>query len=369
MFPLKPAQRAVIEMLRPDVGGADALWRRAPIDWTEALGYANAHYLGPALYSSVARAGCTADLPTEVRDYLTMLHATNGRRNQRLTEQAHELAAALNEAGIRPMLLKGALSLVDGCAGDPAARMLRDLDFLVPADCERAAVHTLERLGYSALTRYPRGHHAYGDFARRGDPGAVDLHFELTDLPYVLRAREVRRRARPVAWRGATVFVPRATDAVLHNVLHAQVHYRADYYLAVIELRQLYDFVQLAQSRDDAVDWSHITERLAAHRLQVPLESYALAAHRLFGMRWPLQHPASLRARAHHRRCLVQQRLPAQAQLAAPWANLRRAFARHRMDGLYANGRPLAVRWLQHTRGVLQKGGLRLAVDRLLRTR
>lgn len=369
MLPLSPAQRAVVEILRPDAGGPDAAWPRAEIDWQEALAFANAHYLAPALHASVAGAGRAADLPTDVAAYLAFLHDANRVRNQHLASQLRELVATFNEAGIRPLLLKGAMVLTEHHLGDPASRMLRDLDLLVPVGKGESALRALKGLGYEVLVRYPHGHHAYGDFARHGSPGAVDLHFELTDAPYLLSASEVWRRARPVSWQGTRLYVPSATDAALHNLVHAQIHYLGDYYRGVIELRQLYDFARLAGRYGDGIDWPFIERRMAGYRLLAPLQSYALAAHRLFALRWPLAEPPSMRARFHCRRCLVQQRLPALVPLTRPWANMRSAFARHRMDGLYETTRPLVARWYRHMLGVLDKGGLRLAISRLLRAR
>lgn len=369
MFPLSSAQRAVVDVLRPNAGGADAAWRQTRIDWHKALSYANAHYLVPALYSSLRKAGYLTDLPPDVRDYLALLHRSNSVRNGRLAAQARELVTGLNEGGIRPMLLKGGLALVDNHYDDPAERMLSDLDVLIPVGSIESALRSLDALGYAVLTLSLPGDHAYANFGRDGDAGAVDLHVELIDAHYLLGAREVWQRARPVSWEGAHLFLPSATDALLHNLLHAQVHYLGGYYRGEIELRQLYDFVAIARHGGGDVDWRFITERLTLHRLLIPLQSYVLAANCLFGLPWPFEQRPRWRARMHFRRCLIQQRLPRLAQANVPWANLRNDFARHRMDRLYEPRHPLVLRWLQHALGTLQKGGLRLAVDRLIRTR
>src|SRR2546430_3381839 len=123
--------------------------------------------------------------------------------------------------------------------------MLRDIDVLVPASAAPDTVRTLQSLGYGAKTLYEVGHNAVGDFTRENDPGAVDLHVEIIDTPYLLPAQEVRQRAREVQEGNARFLIPSPTDAVLHHLLHAQIHYLGNFYRGLLELRQLYEFVTM----------------------------------------------------------------------------------------------------------------------------
>ncbi len=268
-----------------------------------------------------------------------------------------------------PLLLKGSLALFTDLYEDPAERMIRDLDVLVPADAAKSALDCLERLGYRAETIYPPGHHAYADFVRANDPGAVDLHFEPIDAPHLFAASEVWRRARPLRVEGAVFLVPSPGDCVLHNLLHEQIHYLGNYYRGVLELRQLHEFATMARRYGSAVDWEAIEGRMARHRLSTPLHSYALAAQRLLALPWPLRARPCLAAELHLRRALAQLRLPALERLATPWANLRGAFAWHRMNALYrAAGFPRAAP-LRHAAQFFRKKRGRAAMGRLFRTR
>jgi hypothetical protein len=116
------------------------------------------------------------------------------------------------------------------------------------------------------------------------------------------------------------------------------------------------------------VDWTFIAERLSRHRLDVALESYLLAAQRLFNSPWPLRHPASRAAHAHCRRCLVRLKYPALVRLGIPCANIRAAFAWHRINHSYGRQRPLAIARLTHAARYIAKTAAWNVVLRVLRT-
>ena len=367
MMAARQALGIVVEALQPAAGGPSAATRRRSVrDWTRPLALANVHLLSPAIYGGLAGAGALADLPHDAREYLALLYRLNRDRNQALRGQATELLTALNAAGIYPLLLKGALSLFGGVYEDVATRMIRDLDVLVPAAQAGDTTRILASLGYTAITRYEAGHNAYGDFARPHDPGAVDLHLELVEMPYLLPAAEVWARAGlKEAAAGAAFFAPSPGDAALHHLLHAQVHHRGNFYRGALELRQVHEFALLIERCED-IDWAAIHARLAAYRLDVVLESYALAARRLFDCRWPLPRPPSSRAAAQVRRGFTRLCWPVLAAIGAPLANIRSAFAWHRMQHLYAAG-SLMGRRLQHAVQFVRKTAARDAVGRLFR--
>ncbi len=363
------ALRLIAEMLQPQAGGPDAAARRrdANPDWPALLALANEHLVTPALYVSLRDAGRLGELPEEVRDYLAFLHGENVARNQCLQAQAIALGRALNAAGIRPMLLKGALALFPGQAHAPGLRMMRDLDFQIPKEQADAALRVLQQLGYAAIARYPDGHHAYGDFARDGDPGAVDLHFELVDAAYLLPATAVRKRAGLLQAEGAEFLVPAPTDALLHILLHAQIHHLGQFYRGRLELRQLLDYALMARRYGPAIDWRHVARHLRRHRLDLPLLSYALAAEKLLGLDSPLPLPATAAAHLQYWRCLLQIGWPRLERLTLPAANLCAAFARYRMDGLYGRQSPLLLRRLRHGLRFLRKSRRDGALRRLFK--
>ncbi|MGE0578967.1 MAG: nucleotidyltransferase family protein [Reyranella sp.] len=338
-----------------------------PTEWMSVFQAANDHLLTPALWHALISSGRFRSLPADAAEYLATLYLLNGERNGVLRRQAIELIGALNERDIVPALLKGGLALFDGPYDDPAIRMMRDLDLLVPAPSRDQAIVVLDRLGYRLTQQYAPGHHAFGDFARSDDPGSIDLHTELVDSSHVLPAAEVWSRAEPRTIDGARYLAPSPTDRVMHNVLHAQIHYLGSFYRGELHLQQIYELATLARYFGPAVDWCFVHRRLAAHRLTSALESHLFAAHRLFGLEWPLAHPASPRARWHFLRCEVQLDLPVLQRLAVPWGNLRGALAWHRMHALHGEvGGPLGWR-CRHLLQYLRKKGIGATVGRLMR--
>lgn len=339
----------------------------ASLDWVPVLKIANDHLLTPALWSALSGSGEAAALPAGAGDYLETLYRLNADRNRALKRQAVELIGALNERGITPMLLKGGLALFDGPYADPATRMMRDLDMLVPAGSRDDAIAILQRLGYRLTREYGASHHAFGDFARPNDPGSIDLHTELVDQSYVLPASEVWGRAEPREASGVRYFAPCATDRIVHNLLHAQIHHLANFYRGELQVQQVHELVALARYFGPAVDWPFVQQRMRAHRLMTALESYLLAAHRLLGLEWPLGNPPSLAARLHYLRCEAQWRARPLQWIGVPWGNLRSAFAWHRMRALHGNaGGPL--RWrCRHMLQYVRKEGVGATIERLLR--
>lgn len=339
----------------------------ASTDWMSVFRIANDHLLTPALWHALISSGQFRSLPADAAEYLATLYLLNGERNGALRRQAIELIGALNRRDICPALLKGGLALFDGPYDDPAIRMMRDLDLLVPAHARDRAIAVLDGLGYRLAQQYAAGHHAFGDFSRPNDPGSIDLHTELVDSSHVLPASEVWSRAMPREIDGVRYLAPSATDRVLHNVLHAQIHYLGSFYRGELHLQQVYELAALTRYFGPEVDWGFVQRRLAAHRLTSALESHLFAAHRLFGLEWPLAQPATAWARLHFLRCEIQFDLPMLQRLAVPWGNLRGALAWHRMHALHGeSGGPLGWR-CRHLLQYLRKKGMGATVGRLTR--
>jgi hypothetical protein len=360
--------RTLCLSLGPEAGGrtGDAL-RRELADWTPLLALANSHLLTPALYASLLRAGALSDTPAEARQYLGFLHRENAKRNHAIENQIGRVVQALNGAGIVPVFLKGAATLKRGLHLDPGARMMRDIDVLVERYEADRAVEALSGIGYAIATRYPDGHHAVADLSLDGVPAAVDLHAELVDPRYMFSASELRKRALPCQERGLRFAVPCPDDMVLHNVIHAQIHFLGNYYRGALDLHQVHDFSMMVRRFGAAVDWGALEKRLGEHRVDRALHVFALAATRLFGVPWPLTRPASRAARLTYRIGVAELLMPALGNMLAPMGNFLGAFAWHRMRGLYGDDSPLLVRRLRHAWNFVRKTTPRAAFVRMFR--
>ena len=273
----------------------------------------------------------------------------------------------MNRRGIRPLVLKGALSLFADRERDPAARMMSDIDIVVPMSARTTAEETLYSLGYHIADRYPEGHHAVGEFKREGDPAAVDLHLELIDQRYILPAVSVFSDARPTIVENATILLPSATHRVLHTLLHAQIHHLGNFYRDHVSLGQLYDFATIVALHRSDVDWLSIDLCMQEHRLTPALYSYLALADELFGLPWPLCRAPGTAGQRHAQRCLLQLHLPAREGVVILVGNLRAAFAWHRMRATYGDrGGPLTWHG-RHTWQYLKRHDVRQTIARLFR--
>jgi len=244
--------------------------------------------------------------------------------------------------------------------------MMRDIDLMVPAAQRDTAIAVLHRTGYILARGYGEAHHAYGDFAREGDPAAVDLHLELVDPRHLLGAAELRERGTAHEAEGVRFIVPSPTDRVLHNFLHAQIHHLGHYYRGEMPVSQLYEFSALARAFAGAIDWAFIERRLAGHRLDVALRAYVLAATRLFGPAWPLSSPPCGQSRLHCLRCNLQAMAPPLHWIGVTWGNLAGPLAWHRMRALYGEDTGFSGR-CRHLGQFLRKKGARAGIARLRR--
>jgi hypothetical protein len=338
------------------------------VPWERLIAFANRHRLTAALYLALKASTIAARPPQHVEKYLALIYRLNRQRNAALRRQALDLSEALNRVGIAPVLLKGAATLFDGPYADDGVRLMTDIDVLIEAQVRDRALAALQALGYGILRRYPDTHSAFGDLTRNGEPGAVDLHLEPIDSPHLLHAGEIRARARPLRRDGAEFLVPSRTDRALHNILHAEVHHLGAYYLGRLPLRDAHELAAMSKAFGETIDWQFVQNRMQRHGMTTILQSYVLAACRLFGARWPFAAGPSAGALVHFHRSLVQLRRGWLEIMGAPWGNLRGAFARHRMEALYGStNAPLVARQARHAILYLRNHAPSIALARLLR--
>src|ERR1700690_2386509 len=157
-------------ILRLGAGEADrARLRQAMdegwIDWGATAALANQHLLLPALWPALVEKKLARPMPPELRRYLSQrsaregqgrnvllaledIHLANAERNAQIRDQAQGAIAALNGAGIEPAALKGMRLLLDGNSPFRRARVLRDIDLVIPSPDWQKAAAALVNAGY-----------------------------------------------------------------------------------------------------------------------------------------------------------------------------------------------------------------------------
>ena len=234
----------------------------------------------PTLDQALRDQGLLSDVPAEVRDYLEAVHGLNGERNRKIAAQVVEITAALNAIGIEPVLLKGVAHLLADLYGDPAARVIGDIDLLVSAERIADAVGALAAIGYreAGLDDVSFAAHHHHTPLARGDDGGRGRAAHGAGPAGVLDA--VRRRSGSGATRGrwwSAAIGPgcrRPQDLVVHNIVHGQLADR-HYWSGRIALRPLCDLVRLRIAHDAAIDWPEVLADLRSRRLRRRLPGLA----------------------------------------------------------------------------------------------
>lgn len=280
-------------------------------NWLAIFRLSTAHLVAPTLYATLAASGALDQTPQDIREALAALHHLNAARNRRLRVVLRDTAYILNQAGIEPLLLKGANALLPGQYPHAFARMLGDLDLGVAETEAIPAAETLLAAGFYYAPNididpadYSTNHHHLVPLFHPAGDGYVELHRELLSdrVPKaVLSLPMVRASAQQLDWEGVRVGIPTLEHRLLHNALH---HLLADqaFCSGRLSLRQLLEFAQLrALPHAAALDWLGLFQHLDATGVGDVVRSYLLLAQRLFGQPLPAGvHPtaAALRAEA-----------------------------------------------------------------------
>jgi hypothetical protein len=273
---------------------------RRRFHWTDVIAVAEELLVMPALARAISdralsdravsdRAGLDTECaPAALTDQLRDQWRWNTLRNARLRRQLLEALTALNEAGVTPLLFKGALNLLDGTLAGIGDRYMSDLDLMVPTEQRVAARAALEGLGYAPDPASPfHQPHELG-FHRTGTGGPIDLHTEFGDEPLitVLPAAD--------AWRDSTELVVEErrarglspTHQVLHNVLHAAV-LDLNHAIGGLPFRQLLALEKIVRTQSESIDWPALALHAQAHGLTRELRDHLWLARRFAGAEVP----------------------------------------------------------------------------------
>lgn len=242
-----------------------AMARSGVVDWEALLRLANAHLCSPLWFVRLRQDGLLEELPKELQQYLACLHDANLERNLEFRKALGEVLDALNRRGINALLLKGAATFVDDLYGDSGARIMGDLDVLVPAGREGEAELVLRELGYEAipdpgmdrdgLPTDARHHQLLAHF-RPGSPVVVEIHFKVgyAQASLALPDPQVWAGAMGASVDGMPCLLPSPQMRLVHNAVHELIQHRG-FIDGELSLRQLAEFAALALRYGAEVDW------------------------------------------------------------------------------------------------------------------
>lgn len=303
--------------------------------WTAIIELANHHYLAPALCWVLEQKEQINQLPDDVRGFLEGAQALNRSRNLRVRDQAVELLAALNEADIRTVILKGGVYLFDDDAQALSTRMMVDLDILVPEARLQESAEVAANLGYRVAMESDELFHHIDPLVRRGDLASVEIHRHVGMQRRLLPAEEVLRDARPVSYGDETFYIPTPTHRAAHAIYHSEVQAQSNYALGRIPLRYLHDLMLLREKHDPEIDWAEVEKRLSAGGYGHFVPGVLYLADQLLGVPMPNETPVTWRARRHYDWCLAQLKWPALRVLVSFWGALAHPLRRPPVEYVY----------------------------------
>lgn len=250
-------------------------------DWLAIIELANHTLLTPAVHAALLRSGRSAELPQDVQDYLGFLHDCNRTRNRAMRTQLRDVVACLNQGGIVPILLKGAVPLFVAAEDELAERITSDLDVGVEAPDETAARRALLAAGYISA---PQSR----EMVRPEGGAIVDIRQVHGIGPGVPEA---------VARGGIVAQIPSVEARALHWTLHDLVK-EGDYWRGRIDLRHLYDLVRLHEL--EGVDWERVRAAAPGRIARDAVDTQLLALRHFFDVPVPATCSGNLLARAQH---------------------------------------------------------------------
>jgi hypothetical protein len=267
-----------------------------PPDWPLVVELASQNLVSPAVGLVLMR---QPEVPNDVKEYFAAIIAWNRERNAALENAIRAIVAALNRSGMTPLLLKGAANLLDGLYPDPAARIIGDIDILVPADVVSVASRVLAAIVYRTVVLPPppnrrwvmvTARHNHLPMQVNEEAGAgVELHYELVHLYliHLINAKDATARALPRGRNGLRYLVLCPTDRVTHNIVHAQMHHPLQR-KGLVDLRQMVDLALLIDECGGAIDWLEIRRRFASAGAIAVLHDQAAVLREMFGRDVPI---------------------------------------------------------------------------------
>lgn len=247
---------------------ADDWLSLTPDEWTILTRMAIHEGVAGLLWRASGRDGWRTQAPLAATTalYHALLH--NTARNALLLAELEQVLAALEDAGVEALLLKGAalaLTLYEA----PGLRTMGDLDLLVPAGRVQAACHVMEQLGYRPeLSRLRQWlmkpvlyEHNYD--SHKKIPFHVELHWNLVfgkESRYNADMAWFWRQSRQVQVGGQTARVLMPDAELLHLAAHITMKHGDEHAL----LRWYYDLHLLVQLRSAEISWDDILAQAAA---------------------------------------------------------------------------------------------------------
>ncbi|MCR9195353.1 MAG: nucleotidyltransferase family protein [Hyphomonas sp.] len=292
-------------LLMSDPGSVDGLLRAASrrlataalIDALEEKGI---------IHPAIASVG--AGKPATLRTAFGTMRRQERERRRLQGSALRDIIGALNAAGIVPLIIKGAVSLL---TGEPSWRFQRDLDFAIdPAEAE-PTMAILRRLDFQSIKTMSSRHHHLDAMARGDPPVIVEPHLRING-PRAARffaSVPMVESAVHTEFDGLAVRLLRPEHALLHGLVHHHFENRGNHF-GVIAIKGLLEFAHMLDELCDET-FAEVAAILRCNpRLRAATELWIAASDVWLGVSPP--HGLRPRDAAYRRLSRVTARLTGQ---------------------------------------------------------
>jgi hypothetical protein len=281
------------------------------VDWTYFLDLGQKHGLLPLAYHRLRR--LEGDLPPDgVMAHLRNIYHANLRHNLRLGPSLAQAVAALQEAGLEPIVLKGG-ALAETAYSDPGLRPMVDLDLLVPVEAMDRAGTALAAIGYRRVGKLSPQMVAFQqrfggglEWLRQDELGLtrIDLQHNLVGVDLCRRAFPIRpgdlwASARPLPLVRGGALQLSAADALIHLCLHPALHHGY-----AVPLIGYVDIDRLVRNESSDNFWQRLAERAGQFRARTAVYHALRCAMDLLGTPVPPEILAALAPHGLRRRAV-----------------------------------------------------------------
>ncbi|MER9303832.1 nucleotidyltransferase family protein [Mesorhizobium sp. M0293] len=241
-----------------------------PTDLAGITDLTNRHLVTPQLF--VAMVGHRPDTQQQM-DFLSYwqeIHQLNEARNKHLTEQLEDLLKTLNAAGISPILLTGACSLVKSDDAFSAARMIADLDILLCPHESGRGLQALTQVGYLRCEEGP-SRHTIAKLVKDGFIAMVHLHGAAPGTWEAMPVEDMSRDAEDVTLGSLHARILAPADRLSFLIGHDMIQDRGLLF-GTLHLRHLLDAREIC--RRELVDWELVRSRFQSRARKLALGLY-----------------------------------------------------------------------------------------------
>lgn len=251
------------------------------VDWQALLDSCELTGITPLLQQHVEQ--YDLPIPDEVKLSLRALAMRHRAAAAARYQLLQALLPAFAAAGIPLVGLKG-IALAPMLYPADELRPMRDIDLLVPRDCEDDAAKILRELGFdlpqTQSSRFMRDSHQLPNATKtvNGFTISVEIHHDAIsrDIADTLDYQEVKDELQEVLWRDLTV-TTLGHEHMLHQVSR---HLAGLHPGAVLKMVNVMDVVLYAEKFQDELDWprlatqySHVLNTLRCLHYVMPLSS------------------------------------------------------------------------------------------------